>query len=307
MSTENDFLAFASGPDANVLSQDAYASLSNIIQNGFQAGIAPSIQLNKVWRQSSIMAAVLAQFIVDETGQPAIDDGTTATLLANLKSAFPGRLLGINMYATAGATTFQPQTTKSQILVFAQGGAGAGGSTPATGSGQIALAQGGASGGFSIGFYALSTDDPIVINIGNGGTPVAGSAGGSGNTTSVGSLFEVYGGAGGQISGVLSTATSWATGVSQTVAPLGTANLVNNQGTTAPIVVTASGVTYAGAGAPGWFGGGPASQSAPINTAGVAGVLGGGGRGCAQNASGAALLGGQGGPGWVLIFEFGSM
>ncbi|WP_429555074.1 gp53-like domain-containing protein [Paraburkholderia sp. MM5477-R1] len=43
--------------------------------------------MNKVWRQSSIISAVLAQFICDRTGQPAIDDGTTATLLANLKLA----------------------------------------------------------------------------------------------------------------------------------------------------------------------------------------------------------------------------
>ncbi|RQZ27474.1 hypothetical protein DIE16_31370 [Burkholderia sp. Bp9090] len=40
-----------------------------------------------MWRQSSIMSAVLAQFISDRTGQNAVDDGTTATLLANLKLA----------------------------------------------------------------------------------------------------------------------------------------------------------------------------------------------------------------------------
>jgi hypothetical protein len=33
------------------------------------------------------MASVIAQFIVQQTGQPAIDDGTTATLLANLAAA----------------------------------------------------------------------------------------------------------------------------------------------------------------------------------------------------------------------------
>jgi hypothetical protein len=87
MATENDFLPFAVGADANVLSQSAYAGLTSILQSGFQSGIANSQQLNKVWRQSSIMAAVLAQFIVNNSGQPAIDDGTTATLLANLQTA----------------------------------------------------------------------------------------------------------------------------------------------------------------------------------------------------------------------------
>ena len=33
------------------------------------------------------MAAVMASFIVQETGQTAIDDGTTATLLANFTTA----------------------------------------------------------------------------------------------------------------------------------------------------------------------------------------------------------------------------
>ncbi|AYQ38344.1 MULTISPECIES: gp53-like domain-containing protein [Burkholderia cepacia complex] len=83
MSVENDFLAFAVGAGANVLSQAAYASMT-ALGTGFQAGTAQSAALNKVWRQSSIMSAVLAQFIVARTGQPAIDDGTTATLLNNL-------------------------------------------------------------------------------------------------------------------------------------------------------------------------------------------------------------------------------
>jgi hypothetical protein len=87
MPVEQDFLPFANGGSANVLSQSAYAALTSLLQNGFSSGIAQSSQLNKVWRQSSIMAAVLAQFIVNQTGQPAIDDGATATLLTNLTTA----------------------------------------------------------------------------------------------------------------------------------------------------------------------------------------------------------------------------
>lgn len=87
MALENDFLPFAVGSSANVLSQSAYAALTSILQNGFQSGIANSQQLNKVWRQSSIIAAMIAQFIVDNSGQTAIDDGTTATLEANLLTA----------------------------------------------------------------------------------------------------------------------------------------------------------------------------------------------------------------------------
>ncbi|WP_260858724.1 gp53-like domain-containing protein [Paraburkholderia sp. BCC1885] len=87
MTTENDFIPFAVGGSANVISQATYAADTTLTQGGFTAGIATSAQLNKVWRQSSIMAAVIASFIVAETGQTAIDDGTTATLLTNFTNA----------------------------------------------------------------------------------------------------------------------------------------------------------------------------------------------------------------------------
>ncbi|MFP3756779.1 hypothetical protein SB751_23085 [Cupriavidus sp. SIMBA_020] len=82
----NDFLVFGGGAGANVLSQAAYSVLT-ARSAGFSSGVAQSAQLNKVWRQSSIMAAVLAQFISDRTGLDVLDDGTTATILANLKAS----------------------------------------------------------------------------------------------------------------------------------------------------------------------------------------------------------------------------
>ena len=87
MATEVDFLPFAVGGGANVLTQAQYVALTTLLQNGFQSGLAQSVQLNKVWRQSSIMAAILAHFIANETNQNVIDDGTTATILTNLATA----------------------------------------------------------------------------------------------------------------------------------------------------------------------------------------------------------------------------
>ena len=87
MPLENDFLPFAYGAGANVVTQAAYAALTTLLQDGFSAGTAYSNQLNKVWRQSSIMSAVLATLISDVTQQNAIDDGTTATLVSNLMAA----------------------------------------------------------------------------------------------------------------------------------------------------------------------------------------------------------------------------
>jgi hypothetical protein len=83
----NDFLPFAYGGGANVLSQSAYAALTTLLSGGYQSGVANSAQMNKTWRQSSIMAAVLAQFAADYSGSNSTDDGTTATLEANLVAA----------------------------------------------------------------------------------------------------------------------------------------------------------------------------------------------------------------------------
>ncbi|MCW5118609.1 hypothetical protein B7L17_011630 [Burkholderia cenocepacia] len=82
----NDFLVFGGGSSPNVIDQATYAALSARL-SGFQSGTAQSNQVNKVLRQSSIMAAVLAQFTANFSGQNSVDDGSTATLLANLQAA----------------------------------------------------------------------------------------------------------------------------------------------------------------------------------------------------------------------------
>ncbi len=100
MSVEQDFLVFAGEAGANVLTQTEYAALSALL-TGFQSGIAPSAALNKAWRQSSIMAAVIGQIIADVTGNPVIDDGTIATIEGNLATVFRGLgKLGIDSGAT---------------------------------------------------------------------------------------------------------------------------------------------------------------------------------------------------------------
>lgn len=120
----NDFLPFAGGAGANVIDQPTYAALTALLANGFSSGTAQSAQLNKVWRQSSIAAAILAQFIVDSTGQNATDDGTTATLLANLKAAVRAQSLGLvgsmrNGKASVTAASASLAFTADQVVVAA--------------------------------------------------------------------------------------------------------------------------------------------------------------------------------------------
>ncbi|WP_232450919.1 hypothetical protein [Burkholderia ubonensis] len=121
----NDFLPFGGGGAANVIDQATYAALAARL-TGFQSGTAQSAQLNKVWRQSSIMAAVLAQFIVNQTGQNATDDGTTATLLSNLATAVAvsARQNPVlvdtgtaNTYAVANLAAFPAYPTVSGLVI----------------------------------------------------------------------------------------------------------------------------------------------------------------------------------------------
>lgn len=82
----NDILVFADDVSANVLTQVEYAADTQRTV-GNQAGIARSSFVNKVLRQTSFIAASLAQLIVDRTGQSVLDDGDDATLLTNMKKA----------------------------------------------------------------------------------------------------------------------------------------------------------------------------------------------------------------------------
>ena len=78
----NDFLVFAGAGGANVISQAQYAALA-AESTGFSSGLAASAQANKVWRQASIMASMIGQFIADNANVNVVDDGTTASLEAN--------------------------------------------------------------------------------------------------------------------------------------------------------------------------------------------------------------------------------
>jgi len=82
----NDFLPFSTSGTANVYTNAEYTADTDHT-NGNQPGIAKSKLVNKALRQCSIISTVVAQYIADITGTNAVDDGTTTTLLTNLKTA----------------------------------------------------------------------------------------------------------------------------------------------------------------------------------------------------------------------------
>jgi hypothetical protein len=68
------------------MTQADYVALASRIL-GFQAGTANSAQLNKVWRQASMMSAALANYISVQNGTDVLDDGNLANLIAALTSS----------------------------------------------------------------------------------------------------------------------------------------------------------------------------------------------------------------------------
>lgn len=82
----NDFLPFGVAAGANVSTQSEYSALA-ARSNGFSAGTAVSKQLNKAWRQSSVMSYALAQFIANTSNTDVLDDGNPSTILGKLAVA----------------------------------------------------------------------------------------------------------------------------------------------------------------------------------------------------------------------------
>lgn len=96
----NDFLPFATDPAANVISQGAWAALA-ARNNGFVAGVAQSPQLNKAWRQASVMAAALGQLIDTYSDRDALDDGDIVGLTTKIAQTFQA---GMFSYVVATGT-----------------------------------------------------------------------------------------------------------------------------------------------------------------------------------------------------------
>ena len=86
MSYEVDYLPVATGTGNNADTQTNFAG-STYQQQGFVQGVANPAQANKLWRQSSIMAAALATFISNVLSINVLDDGNLGALVTNLTNA----------------------------------------------------------------------------------------------------------------------------------------------------------------------------------------------------------------------------
>ncbi|MCT8341894.1 phage tail protein [Photorhabdus kleinii] len=92
MNPKNDFKAFSTSNNANVVSQERYEeSLS--LYSGFPPNDVPTHLLNKALRQSSTIASVVANFIATQSGDDVLDDGDTIKLNIQLNKALEQKII----------------------------------------------------------------------------------------------------------------------------------------------------------------------------------------------------------------------
>jgi hypothetical protein len=99
---EIDYLPYATDPAANVADQATYAAWAKLAP-GFQVqDELPSDIANKIWRQSSMIAAAVATLISESLGIDVKDDGNLAGLVSHLSSTI--HTIGLGAQGPPGPT-----------------------------------------------------------------------------------------------------------------------------------------------------------------------------------------------------------
>lgn len=211
---QNDFKSFAVGAGANVISQAEWEALAALI-TGFQSGKASSAQINKAIRQASFIAAALAQYTSDKTGDDVLDDGDQAAFITKMAAAFGKDFQSLDATLTALAAL----TGAANKLAYFNGNDTAA-LTDLTAFARTILAQPdaasvnsalGISGRLkqivtitSSGTYTPSSGTSLLVVEGVGGGGGGGGAGGVSSGASVGG----GGGGGGYFLGTVSAPAS---------------------------------------------------------------------------------------------------
>ncbi|WP_227655761.1 carbohydrate kinase [Klebsiella pneumoniae] len=235
-------------------------------------------------------------------------DGAAAisTALTNLglgdASGYVGRLLKIQVFYNSGIYNPTPGTKK--VIVEMVGGGGGSAGSRAAASGNISVGGAGGAGSYAKGQFTQNFSG-VQITVGTkgaGGTS-SGPYASDGGTSSFGSLITAAGGSAGQPAGPTNS-FPFSTVAGVVSAGANGANIIGTpgQGTSASIAVSAA-VVIESPGGSSQFGAGGFITA--FNAKGVNGSgYGSGGGPSKVNGGNAAVAGGDGAPGLVIIWEY---
>ena len=141
-----------------------------------------------------------------------------------------GRLIGVQVFSTPGASVYTPTAGTKSVLVECVGGGGGGVGVPSVASGYKSGGSGGWGGSYAKSRYT-SGFSGVTVTVGAGGAGGASTGGGGsdGGTTSFGLLISCPGGAGGIYLTPTNSANAAALFKSPTPAPTG-GNILMHRG-----------------------------------------------------------------------------
>jgi len=212
----------------------------------------------------------------------------------------PGSLLNVRVFSTPGTFTYTETPGTKKVIPEVQAASGAGGGAPATGAGVSSLGGPGGAGSYAKSLLT-SGFSGATITVGAGGAGVSGAAGNNGGPSSFGALISCPGGRGGPTAGP--TGIQFGSAGLNSSAPSG-GNITSSVGSSGNEVISLASSNIIG-GNPGMslFGAGP--KLAAPGTAGAASISPGAGGGATCNTpSMAAVKGGDGAPGIVIVWEY---
>lgn len=240
----------------------------------------------------------------------AILSGTATAGLALLSGASgaptwstsaPITQIAIQKFTTTG--TYTPTSGMKYCIIECVGGGAAGGSSAQSAAPSMNAAGGGGAGSYSRKVStAASIGSSQTATIGAGGTPGAAgtNAGGNGGDTSIGSICIGKGGSGGAGAGSGGQSSGGAGGVAGT----GDLTVVGNPGQPGGGGNVVTFIMPSGAGGSSIYGAGGNSGISPGYTGNAGNSYGSGGSGGFSFANSAAVQGGAGAPGIIIITEF---
>lgn len=228
----------------------------------------------------------------------------TAWQMIGVAASSAGRLINIQRFTASGTYTPTPGMTFCMVEGCGGGGAGGGGSNPTAGNSSLGAPGGGATSGRAR-FTAADIGASKAVVIGAAGLGALSTTGGTGGSTSLGSLAIFPGGDGGGISN--NTAPPAFNGNGSLAGAATGANISEKRGSTPGYATAVSALAigmYVGPGGDTPYGNGRANSS---NSNGLPGIgYGSGGSGVALAAGGGPAIGGNGAAGILIILEYGA-